>query len=162
MIAIPIVAMAITAAGAAAKAYGDYRAGQAQSTINKYNAGLAQRAGIDAIQRGGVEASKAEMQTSSLIGHNLATAGGSGVDVQSGSVIDALGSTRLMGQWNAESIRANAQREAAGDFGQGQNYLAQGSMARWTAGYGAAASLLTGTSQTIQSGYNSGLIKFGS
>lgn len=153
---LAISAMALTAVSTGAAAYGNYQAGQYTSKVESQNARMFRQSALDAVSRGSVEASKAAMKGSAVIGTARAVAGGSGVDVQSGSVVDVLSTTRAMSKWDEETIKQNAIREALGYKLQEVNALAK-SKAAGNTGVATAATILGGASQMAAIGYDSGL-----
>lgn len=145
------VASILTLGGTALSAQGQQEAGEYSASVNEMNAATARRAALDAIQRGGVEAGKATMEGSRVIGKARSAASSSGLDVQSASVLDVLGTTRMYSKLNAETIKGNAVREALGYTAQASNFDAQAQLARLEGAYGAASTLLTGVGQVAKS-----------
>jgi hypothetical protein len=137
-------AAAIMVGGTLIQAYGQYKAGEYNEKVNEQNAALARRAAIDAVQRGATEAGKATMEGSRIIGKARAAAASSGIAVESSSVLDVLGTTRMYSKLSAETIKSNADREALGYKIQASNFEAQGQLASMEGSYGAASTLLTG------------------
>jgi hypothetical protein len=150
--------MGLMAGGTILSAYGQKKAADYQAEVAERNAALARRAAIDAITRGSAEAGKATMEGSRIIGKARAAAAASGVDVQSSSVIDVLGTTRMYATLNAETIKGNAAREALGYNMQASNFQANAGLARMEGAYGSASTLLTGLGSTMGMGYQTGLI----
>jgi hypothetical protein len=145
-----VPALGLMAVGGAVSAYSSIQAGAAQKKIMDWNATSYEMAAEDAIQRGGVMASRELMKGGQVRGAALAMAGGSGVDVQSGSVTESLMTTAGTAALDAEMIKANAVREAlglrahaAGLRAQGEVALASGINAGVGAGLGAVAQIGT-------------------
>lgn len=155
---VSIAAVGLMVGGTLLSAYGQRKAADYQAEVNERNASLARRAAIDAIQRGGTEAGKATMEGSRIIGKARAAAAASGVDVQSSSVLDVLGTTRMYSALNAETIKGNAAREALGYNMQAANFDAQAELARLEGSYGSTSTLLTGLGSGLGMGYQSGLL----
>lgn len=104
----------------------------------------------DAVQRGQYGESQARARGSQVVASATAGASGAGVDVQSGSVVDVVGGTRMMSALDAAMIRSNALREAYG-------YRVRGDVAMAEAGNAAVGTLLTGSGSAATSGYRSGM-----
>lgn len=93
----------------------------AQLSQGKYEKGVAdansrflERQADDAISKGETEARRHESATRGLIGRQRAAAAANGVDINSGSALDAQESAAGMGAIDALTIRNNAYAEAFG------------------------------------------------
>lgn len=91
----------------AQRASADYNA-----AVQRNNAVLANQQAQDAVERGRVDESRHRRQVQQLKGRQTAALAASGVDVNSGSALDTLGDTAVMGEIDALQIRDNASREA--------------------------------------------------
>lgn len=155
--ALAVSAVVLSVAGSGLSAYSQYQAGQYNSELMENNAILARRAAVDAAQRGQGEGSRALMAGSRVIGTGRAIAGHSGVDVQSESVLDSIGTTRAVSALDAETIRTNALREALGLSTQASNFEAQGRLAEYQAAFGATSTLISGAASAMGTGYQTNL-----
>lgn len=105
----------------AVQAYGQILQANAQADASKYNAYIQkQNAAIAtqnqniASQSGEAQAGISEQKTRATSGAIQANQAASGVDVNSGSAVDARQSTAELGELDALTIRSNATREAYG------------------------------------------------
>jgi hypothetical protein len=105
-------AAAVIGGGALLQGYAAQQAGDANAAALYENALIAEKAAVDSLDRGSVEAGKAKMGGSQMIGKARVAAAAAGVDVQSSSVIDVIGQTRMMSEFDAKTIYSNAERES--------------------------------------------------
>jgi hypothetical protein len=113
--------MAANVGGSLLGAFGANQAGQANSAMYQYQAGIAlmneniarQNASY-ATAVGEVEAQQSGMQTRAQIGQTKATQGASGLDVNKGSAVDVRASEADIGAENQAITRASAARAAYG------------------------------------------------
>lgn len=142
--AVPWIVASISAAGAGYAAYGQRQAGRYEAAVANQNAGLAEKAAVDAENRGKVDEQRERMRVQSLIGQQKASFGASGVLVDSGSPLDALADTAYIGEQDALTIRRNAALEAWGLRSQAGNFRTGGQLSKLQGNYGAGATLLQG------------------
>ncbi|MDB5487092.1 MAG: hypothetical protein JWQ58_807 [Reyranella sp.] len=124
-----------------------------QSQIARQNQTLAQRQADDALQRGKVAEANRRNLAKQQLGTQTAGLAGQGTDLE-GSPTDILGDTAAAGEFDAQTIRANAAREAYGYTIQAQGYgntaileSTRAANSVYTPNYlGAGASLLAGAS----------------
>ena len=124
-----------------------------QAQVARQNQELARRQAADALQRGAVAEQNRRSLTGQQIGQQTAALAAQGTDLE-GSPTDILGDTRAAGEFDAQTIKANAAREAYGYTVQGLGYgneaILQSTRAAnstYTPNYlGAGASLLAGAS----------------
>lgn len=150
-----IALVALTAASA-------YTAAEAQSSADEYQAGVARnnekvaewQAG-DAQRRGAEAAAATRRKYAGLMGTQRANMAARGLDITDGSANSILQDTSFFGQYDENTVRANAAREAwgyksqAANFGNeaafrqssadGRSPLLSGVMAGATAYYGSGA-----------------------
>lgn len=157
---LPAAALALTAVSTGLSAYGAIQQGQAQSEAAAYQAQVARNNQIVAEQNaayarqaGAAQEAAQRMRTAALMGKQRAVAAANGFDVNSGSNLDITGSAAELGELDAQTIRNNAARTAAGYVQQGQNFTAQAGLLdaqaanASTAGtIGAVSSLMGGAS----------------
>lgn len=124
-----------------------------QSQVARQNEELMRRQAADATQRGQVAEENRRRLTAQQLGQQTAALAGQGTDLE-GSPTDILGDTRAAGELDAQTIRANAAREAYGYQVQGLGYGSTATLeatraanSTYTPNYlGAGASLLAGAS----------------
>lgn len=120
------------AASAAIGAYSAYQSGQAQKEASQYQSAVARNNAILAGEYAKVELVKGQrleeakrMETANRQGAIRAAAAAGGIDVDSGSPLRLQEDTALLGEFDAQTVRYNAQRAAHGYRVQGMNYSAQ-------------------------------------
>jgi len=131
-------------------------AARAQAAAEEQNARISDEQAKDAIRRGGYEELKHRRQMSILQGSQRAALAASGVSVDSGSALDIQEAGIREGEQDASVIRINAAREAWGYQVQAVNHRnaasaarASGQNAMFSAGIGAATSLLGVTTPSV-------------
>jgi len=135
-------------AASAAQAHAVY-----QSQVARQNQALADRQAADALQRGQVAEENRRRATVLQIGQQTAGLAAQGTDLE-GSPTDILGDTAAAGELDAQTIKANAAREAYGykvqGLGFGNTAILESTRAAnsvYTPNYlGAGGSLLAGAS----------------
>jgi len=147
-VAIPlIVSAAAAAASAGVKAAGDKASGDYSQAVANQNSLIATIAGGAAVQKGQYQASQVEGQGTRIIGKERAGFSAAGVDATAGSAMDVQAGTRMMSDIDAATIRSNAAREAWGYSAQGQNFQIQGGLAKQSADFSEASSIVGGVGQ---------------
>ena len=133
--AIPLITMAATVVGGAVSAVGSMQQSKAQAGQAKYYAAvarnneiLAKRAADDARERGLVEELNQRIRTNQLVGRQRASLAANGVEVGTGSAIDLVEDTLKIGETDALTIRANAERDAMGYLAQGADFKGEASL----------------------------------
>lgn len=104
----------LTGASAAGSFVNDQRSAGALVAQSDFDARLAALRAKDAIARGNIEANRVRAGTNLAIGRSRAALAASGVDVGSGSALDAQGQEARMGALDMQTIRNNAALEAWG------------------------------------------------
>lgn len=100
------------------------------------NAALSDQQAADALARGQSDEFNSRLKTAQLKGTQVAGMAANGVALNSGSPLDVLTSTDVMGAVDANTIRDNAARESYGHKMQAANYRAQASASNpWAAGF---------------------------
>lgn len=127
-------------------AYGQYQQGKYQQKVAKNNSIVLNRMAEDARARGSEKEQQHRMRVAQMKSKQRAAVGASGRDI-SGSASDLLADTAMMGELDALTIRANADREAYGHEVGATNELAQGKLDRMRGNYGAMGTLLSGGGQ---------------
>jgi hypothetical protein len=134
--------------GAAGKNAADY-----QAQVARINAGIAKQNASAEMAAGETAAGNVEMKTRAAVGQTKAGQGAAGVDVNSGSFVQARASEAELGMLDALTTRANAARKAYGYEVEATSQEAQAKLdemqgkqaeeAGWISGFG---SLITGAS----------------
>jgi hypothetical protein len=140
--------------GAGISAYGERQAGRYAQAVANRNAQISEAAAADAIRRGREEAAIHRMRARRLIGEQKATYGAAGVETESGSPLDVLSDTAMLGELDARTALSNAEREAWGLRTQGWNFSLQGRLARSAARYNAWGSAFSGSASALGSYYD--------
>lgn len=160
------IAIGATVAGTAVKAgssiFGGLSAKKnayANAAVAEQNAQYASAQAGDAIERGSEEAAVHYLRVGQLKGEQTAAMAANGIELGFGSPLEVVGSTAMLGEMDAATIRKNAKREAEGYRIQGFNYLNQaagyrreGNAAAVSGYLNAAGSLLSGASQVAGMG----------
>ncbi len=95
-----------------------------QADVDKNNSIIQERLAKDAIERGKTEEQMHRIKIGQLKGQQLNAFAKNGVETDSGSALDVLSDTAMIGELEALTIRNNAEREAYGYRVQGMNYSA--------------------------------------
>jgi hypothetical protein len=146
----------LSTAGTVASAVGSVQQGQFQSQVAKNNALAQQYMVDDALARGRRDEQEHRYKVAAIKGQQRAAFGASGVALDSGSPLEVLGDTAMLGELDALTIRTNAQREAYGHQAAKANYLADSQLSKTKGRYGAAGTLLTGSGRVAESWYKRG------
>lgn len=130
--AIAIASLVAAAAGTAVSAVGQSQQAKAAAAASSYQAQvarnnqiLAERAALDAQDRGRIAEQRQRIATRALQGRQRAVLAGNNVDVNLGSAVNLQADTAGLGELDALTIRSNAEREALGFRQQGMNFGAQ-------------------------------------
>ena len=149
--------LALTAASGVMKFMGDRQAGAAQSNALRYQADvdrnnqiIQERLATDAIERGKEEERMHRIKIGQFKGQQINAFAKNGVTVDSGTPLDVLSDTAMIGELEALTIRNNAEREAYGyrvnamNYGaSSQNNRTASSVARKSGNQGAFTSVLS-------------------
>lgn len=158
--ALAMGSLAMTAAGTGMSVLGSMKQSEAASASANYQAQVARNNQMvadwkakDDLARGQVSEDQRRMKTSLQIATQRAALAGNGGDVNSGSSLDIVGDTAAAGEFDALTIRNNAQRAAFGDKVQASNFGADATLdtqrAAWAdsmAPLGVGANILAGAS----------------
>lgn len=142
--AIPVVVSLI---GTGVAAYGQHQAASFQEDIANRNAQQADLAAKDAVARGEVAVENQRNRVRGIMGSQAAAIGASGVQGGTGTTGDVLTQTATLGELDAQTIRANAYREAWGYKAQGANFNLQGQLAGMEGQSAVTGSLITGAAR---------------
>jgi hypothetical protein len=127
---LALVSAGVSAVGGLAGAYAKSQQSKAEATIASRNAGIAQNAANDAVDRGDEALKQHFYKVGQLRGQQRAALASNGVDVDFGSAADLQIDTTLLAQADAVTISENAQREADSYRVNAMNYRAQSATAK--------------------------------
>lgn len=120
--AMNTVGLTSQATGALIGAAGLFTNAAAAKRAADANAAYKRAQAADALQRGQLDVQKSNMQYRQLEGAQRASLAARGVVLTEGSPLEILASTEYMKSLDANTIKANAQREAYGFGVQAANY----------------------------------------
>lgn len=126
----PLIPLALTVASTAISAVGQMRAASYQAAIAKRNAEQADIMAKDAIARGEQKADSERRKTAYKIGAQTVGLAASGVDVGSGMALNIIGDTALLGEFDAQVIKDNAERESWGYKNQAEQFRMEAKAAK--------------------------------
>lgn len=118
-----------------------------QQDIANRNAQQASLAAQDAVARGEVAVQNQRNRVAGIMGSQRAAIGASGVQNDTGTTGDVLTQTATLGELDAQTIRANALREAWGYKVQGTNFKLQSQLDQMEGQNAQVGSLITGASR---------------
>lgn len=144
--AIGLITTGVSTAGGVIGSIQEGQDAEFQAQKNKL---LAQRAGADALARGNRESAVSKMQGSQAIGEQQVAFGASGVDGSVGTPAALAATTRAVSDLDADTIRANAAREAWGYKVQADQYSEEARVAASRGRSKAAGTLLGGAGQAL-------------
>ena len=162
---LPMASLGMQAAGAAMGTVGSYYSAQntksnlqMQANLADTNAQIAELGAQSALAQGAKEEQRSRLQTTALKKSQRVAMAANGVDLGQGSAAEILTSTDLMGDIDANTIKANAVRNAWGYRTQATNYQNQALTNRASASSispmgGAVSSLLGSAGAVGQSWY---------
>lgn len=167
MCSVEGASLALAATSTAIGGYGMVKQGQSankqaqySATISRRNAVMAERAAVDALDKGTRDEASIRMQYKQLKGRQRAAFAANGVVVDQGSALDIVMDTVALGEYDAITTRNNAAKEAFNLREQGDQFNSQAWMQTLagrdaqTAGYiGAGSTLLSGASTVADKWY---------
>lgn len=119
---MPQSSQLLSAFGSGAGAAAQYQSGQYTSQVARNNQVVANQAADLATFKGDQAIGISRERTAQTIGAQIAGAGASGVDVNSGTPVRVQSDTARIGEMDVQTIRANAARTAWGYRTQAQNF----------------------------------------
>lgn len=158
----------LSVAGTVMSAYSAFQGAKQEQEMAKYNAAVARNnaqmaeyQAQDAISRGNKAAEDHSRKVAALAGTQRASLAGRGLDLSEGTPVDILTDTELLGQYDQNTIKDNAAKEAWGARVQSSNYSAQAGMYKTQASnisplMAAGGSLLGGAASIADKWYRSG------
>lgn len=132
----PVTLAAITAVASVATGVLGYSAAQYQGQVAKMNTKVAEENAQRALERSKIEAQDNDLQTSLLLGEQVAAQGASGISLTSKSFMKTREATRLLGRRDTLNIIQGGEIEAYNYKVDKENFKAQASAAKLQ-GYGA-------------------------
>ena len=151
----------LAALGAGLSVYQGYASGQAakaqaeaQAQAMEQNAKFARAQGHDAIERGGQEELKHRRNMAKHLATQRASLATTGIDINSGSALDARNASISEGEYDAETIRFNAARERWGYINKAENLEAQAAGTRAQGKAAARNALFGGIAGAALTGLN--------
>lgn len=164
---LSVASIAASVAGGVMQYSAQKQAGAAQSNALRYEADVAQNNSViqeklakDAIERGKTDEQMHRIKIGQLKSQQINAFAKNGVEVDSGSPLDVLSDTAMIGELEALTIRNNAERDAYGYRVQGMNYSASAannrtaaSTARSSANTSAMTSVLSSTANVADKWY---------
>lgn len=126
-----------------------YVQSQNQKAIGKQQEQTAQIQADDATKRGKIEADAIRRRTLAQLGQQRSALAASGVEIDEGSASDLLADTALIGELDALTTEANAEREAFGFRRQGDIARFRGDTASSNTLISAGGSLLSGGAKAV-------------
>ena len=160
-----VSAIAMQGAGAITSTIGAYNSAQSQKDglnfaagIADLNARMSERSAQGELMRGQREVGRSRIATAGLKGRQRASLAANGVDLGVGSAAEILTSTDVLGEIDANTLQANAVRQAWGYRTQAVGYQNDALMKRASAdsispGMAAFSTLLTEGSKVGMSAY---------
>lgn len=133
-----------------------YDQGKYLDKVSKINAGISNRAAVDAEKRGSLDADTQRQYTQQIIGSQRSGYAGNGIDVNSGTAGIVQNDTAAMGELDALTIINNAAREAYGYRVQAMDQRQQGKLAKYQGKMAAIGSILGGMEQAATMGMGGG------
>lgn len=145
-VAVVAVAMAASAAasGVAAK-----KAADANARAGRRNAGLAEDAASDALQRGEQDAAKVQRDGDAVVAQERVGFAAQGVDIASGSAAQVMMDTAGITAEDVQTVRNNAQREAWGLKTQAANMRADARDTSRAGAYALGAGIIGGVASGV-------------
>lgn len=154
-------AIALTALGTVGSAAGQYQQGKQQAAQAKYqaamasnNATIAEQNARDVAAAGKAEEQRQRIANSQQMGQLRAQIGASGVDMGSGSALDASADQAMTGEFNALGVRDNWQRQQNNSLQQANDFRSQSAL-YGTAAKNASSGGLWGAATTLLGGAGS-------
>ena len=151
-----LVSAGAAGAGTVAQANAAGRAGKAEAAQAAANAGYAYEAELGALRKGERDAATVKTAGSQIRAKAKVGFAKSGVDVQSGTALDAYSAVDRFSELDAETIRNNAAIDARGFRTQGLNYGQQAAATRAATDATVAGTIIGGVGSVfggLASGY---------
>ena len=145
----PVTAgLALSGAGMGVSAMSQYGAGQYNSDVAKHNADLAEMDATLSLAKGVQQENQSRRDVEQLKGRQVVTTAANNLEM-SGTPLDILTDTALIGEMDALTIRNNARMEAFGYKMEADSSRAKADLAKSQGTFGAASSLLGGAGNLL-------------
>ncbi len=148
-----VVSAVTSVAGTALSVIGQRNAAAAESAAATYQAKQSRILAEDALKRGAAEEQAVRRRTSALEGRQRAVMAASNLDLGSGSPLDILTDTAVLGELDAQTTRGNAQREATQLRSQANLFDMKASAATSAGNIGAIGTAIGGISSLADRWY---------
>lgn len=139
-----IIGSVASIAGTVVGVMGQMNAAKAEAAASKYQADQSRIMAEDALKRGAAEEDAQRRKTAALEGRQRAVMAASNVDIGSGSPLAVLADTAVLGELDAQTVRNNADREAAQHRAQAGLFDMKASAAKSAGTIGAIGTALGG------------------
>lgn len=140
----PLLAVAaVSFVGSAVSAVGQAVHGMEAQRVANFNAGQTEAEGIDSLNRGAEEESRYRRDLAQVRGSQNAAFGAANV-TRTGTALDLLTDTALLGSQDIQTIRNNARRTWGTKLQEAAELRRQGATVKRNSRVGAASTLLTG------------------
>lgn len=140
-------------AGTVVSVMGQMQAAESQAKMSEYQAKQSRIVAEDALKRGVAEEQAQRRKTAALESRQRAVLAASNVDIGSGSPLQILSDTAMLGELDAQTIRNNSEREAAQHRAQAGLYDMQAGAARQAGMINAFGTALGGISSLADRWY---------
>lgn len=150
---LPAISSLVGLAGTAVSAVGQIQQGQAAQKAADFRAKNNQMLAEDALKRGAEEEEAQRRKNNALLGRQKAVMAAGNVDIGSGSPLNILGDTAMLGELDAMRIRENAKREEQALLADAQVAKMEGDSASNAATMGAFGTILGGTKDLLSSSW---------
>lgn len=141
--ALPFLAVGATIGKGVMDAASASQSAQAKANTAMYQAAVARNQSQFEVAKGQQEEVRQRLKTSQMVGKQRAIQGASGFDVNLGSNAEVQASTWVMGEMDAETIRANARARANAALDQSTLYQYEASNAQTAGKMGVFSSILS-------------------
>jgi len=151
--ALPAISSLVGLAGTAVSAIGQIQQGQAAQKAADFRAKNNAMLAEDALKRGAEEEEAQRRKNNALLSRQKAVMAAGNVDIGSGSPLNILGDTAMLGELDAMRIRDNSKREEQALLADAQVARMEGDSAQSAATMGAFGTILGGTKDLLASSW---------
>lgn len=149
MAMLGLIGGVIGAIGAIQQGQAEAAQGKYQAAVAKNNQIISEQSAVYELQAGQVEEQASKMKTGQVIGEAHAAQGASGLETESGSAVKVRGTTGLIGDIDAATIRSNAAERAREYRIQGVNFDAQAGLYEMQAKQAQVASMFSAAGSIV-------------
>ena len=168
MCSIAIAGLAMAAVGTGVSVYGQIKAGNARkkqeeaaAKVAKRNEAIAIKNSKEAKHEGDRNVARKRLETLQLISKQKVGMGANGIVLDSGSALDVVMDSKMMGRIDEETIKSNAKKKADAYLQQSENFsseadarIASGNSAQSAGLINGIASGISGAGSTISNYYS--------